>query len=414
MAHRRALAAARPRAVLAIATAGALLTLAACGSSSSPATSSSSAAGGGGSSAAGGGGSLPATITIGSPLDTSGSVGVATVGSDEQKGEEFATDEINSSGFLGGNTKINLKVVDTQAAKEQAVQAVISMTKQDPVDAIVGFTLSPSFLAAGPMAQTAKMPTLAVGLSGDGVTEVGDYIFRTYPALSVLYQKTDPEILKAFGAKKVAYLHTSDSSNIVGQYEFRKKENEAAGLQTVADESVTSDAISYTAQLTNIKNASPDVLVVDINGGQDPTFLAQLQQTGLKIYMMTDLGFQAPAVVSTPAAQCATFATTWDVSSTAPKNADFVKNWTAKYGSAPSQYAAWGYEAMYLMATAFKNAGTTDKAKVRDALAGIKNFSGVLGTYDMGPDRTPTSAGIVLQIQNGKTVPWTADTKCTL
>jgi branched-chain amino acid transport system substrate-binding protein len=378
------------------------LGVAACGGGSK-----GSASTGGGS-----GGGLSGTIKIGAPLDTSGSAGIAVVGTDEQKGEQFAVDEINSSGFLG-NAKLDLKVVDTKAAKETAVQTVIDMTRTDKVDAIVGFTLSPSFLAAGPQAQQAKVPTIAVGLSGTGVTEVGDYIFRVYPALVEFYKNEDPKIVKALGAKTAAYFYSSDSSNVAEQYQFRRKQLEGLGIKTVAAQGIATDAIDYQPQLTKIKNANPDVLVVDINGGQDPTFLAQLKQAGLKVPLMGDVGWGAPNVVSDPTAQCAVFTTTWDVDSTAGKNPEFVKAYEAKHGAKPSQYAAWGYDGIWMLATAIKQAGTKDPQKVRDTLAGLKGISGALGDYDIGANRAPTQPGVTFQIRDGKLAPWSANTPCT-
>jgi branched-chain amino acid transport system substrate-binding protein len=378
------------------------LGVAACGGASNDSAST-----GGGS-----GGGLSGTIKVGAPLDTSGSAGIAVVGTDEQKGEQFAVDEINSSGFLG-KAKLNLKVVDTKAAKETAVQTVIDMTRTDKVDAIVGFTLSPSFLAAGPQAQQAKVPTIAVGLSGTGVTEVGDYIFRVYPALVEFYKNEDPKIVKALGAKTAAYFYSSDSSNVAEQYQFRRKQLEGLGIKTVAAQGIATDAIDYQPQLTKIKNANPDLLVVDINGGQDETFLAQLKQAGLKVPLMGDVGWGAPNVVSDPTAQCAVFTTTWDVGSTAGKNPAFVKAYAAKHGAKPSQYAAWGYDGIWMLATAIKQAGTKDPQKVRDTLAGLKGMSGALGDYDIGANRVPTQPGVTFQIRGGKLVPWSADTPCT-
>lgn len=367
--------------------------------------------GGGSASSTGGGGGLSGTIKIGAPLDTSGSAGIAVVGTDEQKGEQFAVDEINASKFLG-DAKLELKVVDTKAAKETAVQTVIDMTRTDKVDAIVGFTLSPSFLAAGPQAQAAKIPTIAVGLSGTGVTEVGDYIFRVYPALVEFYKKEDPKIVQALGAKTAAYFYSSDSSNVAEQYEFRRKQLEGLGIKTVAAQGIATDAIDYQPQLTKIKNADPDVLVVDINGGQDETFLAQLEQTGLKVPLMGDVGWGAPNVVSNPTAQCAIFTTTWDVNSTAGKNPEFVKAYEAKNGAKPSQYAAWGYDGIWILATALKQAGTKDPAKVRDTLAGLKGMTGALGEYDIGTDRVPTQPGVTFQIRDKQLEVWSADKPC--
>jgi branched-chain amino acid transport system substrate-binding protein len=184
-------------------TAAAATTVAPTGSAAGSTTGSATASSGVASSAPPVSLDLPATIKIGAPLDTSGSAAVATVGSDEKAGMQMAINEINSKGFLG-STKLALDFVDTQAAKDVATQTVIAMTTSDKVDAIIGFSLTPSFQAAGPTAQAAKVPTIAVGLSGTGVTEIGDYVFRVYGPLIKLYDAADPTILKALGAKTAA------------------------------------------------------------------------------------------------------------------------------------------------------------------------------------------------------------------
>lgn len=354
---------------------------------------------------------LPSEIVIGVPLDTSGSAGIAVVGTDERNGIELAIEQVNESGMLG-ESKLKAQFVDTKAAPETAVQAVIDMTRGNKVDAIVGFTLSPSFLAAGPKAQEAEVPTVAVGLSGTGITEVGNYIFRVYPALVDFYKTEDPKILEALDAKRVAYFSTSDSSNIVEQHEFRVKNLEAAGFETVASETVTADAIDYTAPLTKVKNANPDVLVVNLNGGQDEAFLAALEQVGFSVPMVTDIGFGAPGIVTNPTAQCVTFTTTWDVNSNEGRNPEFVETYRGKFDAEPSQYASWGYDGIWILAEALAAADSADSELLRDALANLTGIEGALGVYDMGPDRTPTQPGFTLQVQDGKLVPWTAETNC--
>ena len=363
----------------------------------------------GGSSSSGDG--LPNEVRVGVPLDTSGSAGIAVVGSDEANGVKLAIKQVNEQKLIG-SSRLKAEFADTKAASETAVQSVIGMTRGNKVDAIVGFTLSASFLAAGPQAQSAKVPTIAVGLSGTGITEVGDYIFRVYPALVEFYKTEDPKIAKSLGAKRVAYFSTSDSSNIVEQSKFRMKNFEAEGYKTVANETVTSDAIDYTAPLTKIKNANPDVLVVNLNGGQDEPFLAALKQVGLSVPMLADIGFGAPGILANKTAQCLTFTTTWDVNSTNGRNSDFVESYRKEYNAEPSQYAAWGYDGIWMLADALKAAGTTDSAKLRDALAGLKGIKGALGTYDMGADRAPTQPGFTLQVKDGKFVPWSADSSC--
>lgn len=379
--------------------------LAACGSSTAG-NNSSNPSGGGGTS------NLPASVTIGAPLDISGSAAVASVGAGEQEGEQLAVDEINSTGFLG-NTKLTLKVVDTQASKEVAVQTLTDMTVRDKVDGIVGFSLSPSFLAAGPLAQRASIPTITVDLSGTGITEVGDYIFRVSPALVTLFGKADPVITKALNVKTAAYLFSSDSANTTAQKDFRKKTLEGLGIKTVSEQGVTGTAIDMQTQLTAIKQAKPDVLVFDVNGGQDATVAAQIKQAGLSVNQMGDVGWNSPNVLSAPGAQCTVLTTVWDPTITTGRNPHFMQLYQSKFNKAPGQYSAWGYDGVWLYATALKNAGTTSTAKVRDALAGLKNFQGTLGVYGFDSSRTPNVSGVTLQVNNGKAVPWTSSSTCT-
>ena len=380
--------------------------LAACGSSSNKSSSTKST----GSAKS----SLPASIKIGIPLDTSGSAAVAGVGNAELGGVKLALDEINSTGFLGA-TKIDADIQDTKADKQQSV-ATVNAFVQNGKDAIVGFTLTPSFLAAGPIAQQAGVPVMTVGLSAVGVTDVGDSIFRIYPDLTRLFKTSDPGFVKSVNGKTVAFLYGNDTDTTVGQYKFRQQEADGLGLKTVSVQTVTAKDTDVRAQLTEIKNAKPDVVFLNVNTGQQPGILVQGKELGIfpATQVIGDVGFGNETVLKGAGAalQCGLFATTWDTSSTGGNNAHFLQLFQEKNNKAPDAFAAWGYDAVWAMATAFKNAGTTDHKAVRDALAGMKDFKGALGVYGFDGNRQPTQAGILMQVQNGKPVIWTPSTTC--
>jgi branched-chain amino acid transport system substrate-binding protein len=208
---------------------------------------------GGDDSGSGGGedsGGLSGNIKVGVPLDTSGSAAIAGVGNQEKAGVELAAEEVNNSGFLG-DAKLELVMRDTKADKQEAVKTVRELIQRDKVNAIVGFTLTPSFLASGPVAQQQEIPTMTVGLSADGVTEVGDYIFRIYPSLSRLFSKSDPEFLKAIGAKTAAFLYGNDTETTVGQFKARQEIVKQLGIKSVEVQTVT-------AQATDVRAADAD------------------------------------------------------------------------------------------------------------------------------------------------------------
>lgn len=399
------------RRVLAVGAAVApLLALVACssGGSSAPGT---------GASASGAAGGLPATIKIGVPLDESGSAAITGVGTHEQAGVEFAINQINSSHYLG-NSKIQAVYYDTQADKTQAVARTIQLVTQDKVTAIVGYSLTDSFLAAAPQAQKAGVPTMAVGLSGAGVTNVGDYMFRELLDYSLLFKEGDPQFVKATGGKTAAYLYGSDTVTTSGQFKERQALLQGLGIKTVATETITSQSTDISAQLTRIKAANPSYLVIDVDTGQVPQVLTQIGSVGISAQLLGDNGLGSAATLASPtaakAAQCGLFTQPWYVASTAGGNPQFVKDWeAANNGAAPDMFDALGHDAMWGMATAIKQANSTDGQSIRTALADLTAFSGALGAYKWASDGQPTYQGITMQVNDGKVSVWTPQSTCT-
>ena len=394
--------AARSKAVWGVALAGVMLATAACGGGSGSGDSSDG---------------LPKSIKVGVPLDLTGSAQITGVGTGEDAGIDAAIKEINSTKFLG-SSKISKVGYDTKADKSQAVQRTTQLVSRDQVAAIVGFTLTPSFLAAGPIAQKAGIPVMAVGLSGAGITDVGDFIFRELLDYSILFDNNDPAFIKATGGKTAAYLYGSDTVTTSGQYKHRKALIEGLGIKTVESQSITASSTDMRAQLTAIKAAKPDYLVINVDTGQAPTVLTQVDAVGIDAQILSDNGLTAKATLdSAPAAraaQCGIFSVAWVPESDQGKNPDFVAAWKKDHdGAAPDMFNALGYDAMWSMATAIKDAGSTKGTAIRDALAKLSSFSGALGDYNWQKDNQPSYPGVAMQIQDGKAIPWTPTTTCT-
>jgi branched-chain amino acid transport system substrate-binding protein len=387
----------------------ALLALAACssGGSSSP-----------GAAANGGSSGLPATIDIGVPLDLTGSSEITGVGTHEQAGVQFAISQINSSHFLG-STQLKGVFYDTQADKTQAVSRTIQLATQDKVTAIVGYSLTDSFLAAAPTAQKAGIPTMAVGLSGSGVTNVGNYMFRELLDYSLLFKEGDPQFVKATGGKTAAYLYGSDTVTTSGQFKERQALLQSLGVKTVATESITSESTDISAQLTAIKNANPAYVVIDVDTGQVPQVLSQIASSGISAQILGDNGLGSSATLASPTAvkgaQCGLFTQPWYAGSAADGNQQFVSDWEkANDGAQPDLFNALGHDAMWGMALAIKQANSTNGQSIRTALADLSsNFQGALGSYKWASDGQPTYQGITMQVNDGKVAVWTPKSTCT-
>ena len=81
---------------------------------------------------------------------------------------------------------------------------------------------------------------------------------------------------------------------------------------------------------------------------------------------------------------------------------NFVKKFQAKYNETPDAMAALGYDSAMILADAMKRAGTTDGAKVRDALAATKDFPGVTGKITIDANRNASKPAVILTITNGQ------------
>jgi branched-chain amino acid transport system substrate-binding protein len=347
---------------------------------------------------------LPAEIEIGVPLDLSGAVGVASVGISERDGIRLAAKEINDTGFLG-SSKIKLVEIDTKGDKQEAVSGALKLIG-DEVDAIVGFTLTPSFLAAGPQIQQTGVPTMTVGLSAAGVTEIGDYIFRLYPDMANVMPAADKEFAEKFGdIKTAAYIYQSDSEAAKIVISKRKAVLEGMGIKTVGEQTFVGTDTDVRAQLTKIKGANPDAIVsMPLPGMINPLYL-QLDEIGFTGRVLSAPDYSdANLQQAGKAMRCFVYTSAWNGQSTDGNNQHFLEYWKANGGAARSAtvFEAAGYASMWSMAHGFKAAGTADKKAVRDALAKVTDIDSPFGKIGFTQNRAASVKGTKLQIIDSK------------
>ena len=85
-----------------------------------------------------------------------------------------------------------------------------------------------------------------------------------------------------------------------------------------------------------------------------------------------------------------------------PKMVSFVAAYKAKYNKTPDAMAALGYDSAYVLADAIKRAGSTEGAKLREAIAATKDFEGVTGKFSLDAKRDAVKSAAILQIKGGK------------
>ena len=343
------------------------------------------AAGCGGNKDAGSANSNEAKIA----LLTTTTGGAAAYGESIKAGAELAVSEINAD---ANAVKINLLVEDTKGDKNEAINAMNKVIAKDKVVAVIGPMLSGEMMAAGPVANKSKVVALGTSTTAEGITDIGDYIFRNAVPESLAVDTAIKEAHKTLGFKTAAIMYSNNNDQMVSVNNTARKALESEGVQIVDTETFADKDTDFSAQLTKIQQAKPDVIVV-----------ASLYQEGALIMKkMREMGMNQP-VVGSNAANGVIVGTPWFPNKEDQKVKDFRKAYVAKYGKEPDQFAAQAYDAVYLYETALKKAGsTTDREKFREALKNIADFVGVTGQFKFNEKRDPSMEVQVLQIKNGQ------------
>src|SRR5258708_4745782 len=129
-----------------------------------------------GGSPSGEGSTLSGTVKVGSPVSLTGVAAFA--GTAIQQGMQVATDEVNSTKFLGG-ARLQVNYADVGASPQQAVTVARQMIEQDQVNALVGINLSGQAQSVSAVAQSARTVLILPEAGAPGVSSTGDYITQT-------------------------------------------------------------------------------------------------------------------------------------------------------------------------------------------------------------------------------------------
>ena len=346
------------------------------------------------------GGSLSGEVPVGFVFSMTGAGG--PYGPSQKNGIELAVEEINASNDLGGAT-IRPIVEDDASKPEQAIQVFTKLINQDKVVAIVGPTLSNSAKSSDPVAQENQTVVLGVSNTAAGITEIGDYVFRNSLPESAVIPNTVKVAKEKMGLTKVAVMYGNDDAFTKAGYDVFQAALGAEGIEILTTETFAKGDTDFNPQLTKIKGTNPDAIVVSALAEEAAGIISQARQLGLDVPIIGGNGFNSPklAELAGEAAEGAVSGAAWLVSAEHPKNKAFVEAYSAKYGAAPDQFAAQAYDGAYLIATAIKNAGSTDRTAIRDALGKITNYEGVLGTFSF-EGREPRHTPVVQVVKDGK------------
>jgi branched-chain amino acid transport system substrate-binding protein len=332
--------------------------------------------------------------------------GQATFGQSTHNGIMLAVDELNGAGGVNGR-KFRVITEDDQSKSEEAATAVTKLISQNNVIAVLGEVASSSSLAAAPICQANKVPMITPSSTNEGVTAVGDFIFRMCFIDPYQGEAMANYLSKQAGMNNAAVLVDVKSDYSTGLAANFKKTFTANGGKIVVEQSYAQGDSDFRAQLTKIKSFNPQVIFVPGYYNDIGQIAIQARDLGMMMPLAGGDGWESPKLIEIggKALEGCLYSNHYHVDDPAPAVRSFVQKYQERYGAKPDSLAALAYDSTRVLADAIKRAGTTDGVKLRDAIATTKDFSGVTGNITLGPDRNPIGKKlVVLEIKDGVTV----------
>ena len=310
-------------------------------------------------------------------------------------------DEINRKGGILGRS-VELLEYDNKSTPEGSAQAAREAIKGGAV-AVVGCNWSSHSLAMAEVLQRAGIPMITHMSTNESVTRVGDYIFRAcftdaFQGLGMASFAYD-----RLGCRTAAVLIDGERTYSKGLAQAFSEAFERLGGKVVMTSTYSaSEDVDYDGLVREVVRLAPAALFVP-GGYKDVSAIFgrvrsagftgyRLSGDGIGIRMYDSIGSKADDIY---------YASHWTRWVDTPESKEFVRRFEAAVGPAREDTYALVYDSFMLLKDAMERAGTTDGAKVRDALAATPGFTGVTGTIRFDEKGDPIKPMVINQLKFG-------------
>lgn len=355
----------------------------------------------------GGGEKKADTIKVGANLEMTG--GSASYGISSKNAIELAFKEINEKGGINGK-QLELVVADNKSEAAEATNAMQKLVSQDNVVAVIGPNLSSSVIAASAINNSAKVLDIAPMATNPYVTvdqasgKTKDFNYRTCfidPFQGTVMAKFATAEL---GVGNAAILIDNSSDYAKGLAQFFKGNFVKEGGAVTAEESYLQKDTDFKATLTKIKATNPDFLYVPGYYQEVGLIVKQARELGMNMPIAGGDGWDSakmPEIAGAAALNNTYFSSLYSPEDSSDINKNFVAAYEKAYGQKPDVFAALSYDSALLVAEAIKNAGSTEPAKISEAMAKINGFSGVSGSVTFDDKHNPVKSAVILEYKDG-------------
>jgi branched-chain amino acid transport system substrate-binding protein len=332
-------------------------------------------------------------IKVGAVVSLTGWAGF--IGTPQKEAFIAIFDDVNAKGGIGGR-KIEYYLEDDQSNPTTAVIAATKLIRDKKVAIMTGPSTTDSGMAMIPVCEQEQVPFV---ITGPVVAPFKKWVFLVGPGDHRLAVHIAEVVATKLGAKRIALLHDTSNYGMTGAKVLNKEIAQYPGTSFIIQEKFETKDTNVIPQLTKIKAANPDLMILFTTGNPASVVAKNFKQLGMK----------TPVLGSTPVGTPEFIRMAGDIAEenkwmfmaaklfVADKLSPddplrkiyepFKKLMKDKYGDSMviNLFHATTYDGATAVIEAIKAAGTDDRAALRDALERVK-FEGFHGAFACTPD----------------------------
>ncbi len=352
-----------------------------------------------------------APIVVGGIFSISGPA--SYLGEPERNTLQMMVDDINSKGGIKGRL-VKAVIYDSEANVTKARLHAEKLITKDKALAIIGPSLTHTSMTVLEVTQKAKVPLISCA-AGIGIVSPAServWVFKTAQtdqmAVARIFQ-----YLQKQGLTKVAIITVSTGFGVSGKKQLETQASDY-GLEIVGNEVFGEKDTDMTPQLTKIRETEAQAVICWGTGPAPALVAKNMKQLGFTIHLVQSHGAASKKFIQLagdaadgivlPAGKLAVYKQLPDSDPQKKVCQAYDDMYQKKYKTPASSFGGYAYDAFNMLKMAVEKAGT-DKAKVRDAIEGTKNYVGVSGVFNMSKDDhnglTP-EAFVMVKIEDGE------------
>ena len=324
-------------------------------------------------------------------------------------GAQLAVDQFNAE----HGTEFTLEVYDDKGDPNEAVNIanMIVSDKDEVVAALAGYGSSCA-MATASVFDEEEMILIGVAASHADLPGMGEYVYPIPMSQRLEAVEFANAVEANCGIGKIAIVYQNTDHGVQACNLFKAQWESLGGEVVVFESFVPGETKDFSAVLSKVKSAEPDVLYVNAAYNDVAQALMQAKQLELdcayvgpgmcvneEFLKLVGTELDGTLILSSTPCFLSSVIESGNIDEATAK---FIDEYKAAFGETPDGFSAQGYDSVNIVLNSILAAGTTDAAAVAAQIGQIRDYPGLSG-FDMSyNDQKEMNKGIyVFQLQNG-------------